>query len=212
MGFSRQEYRSGLLCSLPGDLPNPGIKPRSPSLQADSLQSEPPGKPKNIGGVVYPFSRGTSQSRNWTEVFCIAGGFFTSWVTQEALGAQILFFLLWSPIPFPSSPYFSSLDSALVSLPLHNILTWASFSFVDLEGCGFLPEELHLWNICPDLNKNLELKKCLYLCYKWKTSLISLFYQKVRSRYWLTQAFNKCLLKWNESLGKCLGRSSESLK
>ena len=80
-------------------------------LQADSLQSEPSGKPKNTGGVAYPFSRGTSWSRNWTGVSCIAGGFFTSWVTPEALGAQILFFLLWSPIPFPSPLYFSSLNS-----------------------------------------------------------------------------------------------------
>src|SRR5574341_1139765 len=43
-GFSRQEYWSGLLCLPPGDLPNPGIKPRSPTLQADSLLSEPPRK------------------------------------------------------------------------------------------------------------------------------------------------------------------------
>ena len=46
-GFSRQEYWSGLLCPHPGYLPNPGIKPRSPALQADSLPSEPPGKPIN---------------------------------------------------------------------------------------------------------------------------------------------------------------------
>ena len=45
MGFSRQEYWSGLPFPSPGDLPDPGIKPRSPALQADSLQSEPPGKP-----------------------------------------------------------------------------------------------------------------------------------------------------------------------
>ena len=45
MGFSRQEYWSGLLFPPPGDLPNPVIQPRSPGLQADSLQSEPPGKP-----------------------------------------------------------------------------------------------------------------------------------------------------------------------
>ena len=44
MGFSRQEYWSGLPFLSPGDLPNPGIKPRSPILQADSLPSEPPGK------------------------------------------------------------------------------------------------------------------------------------------------------------------------
>ena len=49
MGFSRQEYWSGLPCPLPGDLPNPGIKPRSPALQADSLPAEPQGKPKDTG-------------------------------------------------------------------------------------------------------------------------------------------------------------------
>ena len=37
MGFSRQEYWSGLPCSPPGDLPDPGIEPISPALQADSL-------------------------------------------------------------------------------------------------------------------------------------------------------------------------------
>ena len=44
-GFSSQEYWSGLPCLPPGDLLNPGIEPRSPALQADSLQSKPPGKP-----------------------------------------------------------------------------------------------------------------------------------------------------------------------
>ena len=45
MGFSRQEYWSALPFPSPGVLPNPGIKPRSPALQADALTSEPPGKP-----------------------------------------------------------------------------------------------------------------------------------------------------------------------
>ena len=44
MGFSRQEYWSGLPFPFPGDLPDPGIKPGSPALKADSLPSEPPGK------------------------------------------------------------------------------------------------------------------------------------------------------------------------
>ena len=43
MGFSRQEYWSGLPFRPPGDLPDPGIQPASPALQADSLPSEPPG-------------------------------------------------------------------------------------------------------------------------------------------------------------------------
>ena len=45
MGFSRQEYWSELPFPSPGDLPDPGIEPRSPALQADALTSEPPGKP-----------------------------------------------------------------------------------------------------------------------------------------------------------------------
>ena len=48
MGFSRQEYWSGLPFLSPGDLPDPGIEPRSPALQADALPSEPPRKPCSI--------------------------------------------------------------------------------------------------------------------------------------------------------------------
>ena len=44
MGFSRQEYWSGLPFHPPGGLPDPQIKPRTPALQASSLLSEPPGK------------------------------------------------------------------------------------------------------------------------------------------------------------------------
>ena len=45
MEFSRQEYWSGLPFPSPGDLPDPGIEPRSPALQADALLSEPAAKP-----------------------------------------------------------------------------------------------------------------------------------------------------------------------
>ena len=48
MGFSRQEYWSGLPCLPPGDLPNLGIEPESPALQANSLLSEPPVKPIQV--------------------------------------------------------------------------------------------------------------------------------------------------------------------
>ena len=47
MGFPRQEYWSGSPLPSPGDLPNPGIKPRSPALGADALTSEPPGSQMN---------------------------------------------------------------------------------------------------------------------------------------------------------------------
>ena len=46
MEFSRQEYSSGLSFPSPGDITNPGMEPGSSTLQADSLPSEPPGKPK----------------------------------------------------------------------------------------------------------------------------------------------------------------------
>ena len=54
MGFSRQEYWSGLPRPSSGDLPNPGIEPGSSELQADSLPSELPGKP-TINRVVQPW-------------------------------------------------------------------------------------------------------------------------------------------------------------
>ena len=55
MEFSRQKYWSGLPCLSPGNLPDPGIKPRSPALQADSLLSEP-----WVSQVIYVYCGSTS--------------------------------------------------------------------------------------------------------------------------------------------------------
>ena len=57
LGFSRQEDWSGLPFPSPEDLPNPGIESRSPALQADSLPSEPPGKPTYRVLLLSRFSR-----------------------------------------------------------------------------------------------------------------------------------------------------------
>ena len=72
MKFSRPEYWSGLPFPSPGDLPNPGIKPRSPTLQADSLPAEPPGKPKNIGVASLSLLQGIfpTQESNWGLLYC----------------------------------------------------------------------------------------------------------------------------------------------
>ena len=124
IGFSRQEYWSGLPFPSPGDLPDPGIEPRSPALQADALTSEPPGKQRvqhnwmtslsltlslhakslqscltlcdpldyTLHGILQarilewtaiPFSRGSSQPRDWTRVSHIVGRRFTIWATRE---------------------------------------------------------------------------------------------------------------------------------
>ena len=58
MGFSRQEYWSGLPFPSPGNLPDPGIKPKSPTLQADALTSESPGMYKFILRVASQVSSG----------------------------------------------------------------------------------------------------------------------------------------------------------
>ena len=84
MGFSRQEYRRGLPCPPPGDLPNLGIEPRSPTLWADSLLSEPPGKPKKIGVGNLSLLKGIflTQASNWG--FLHYRQIFTSLATRKA--------------------------------------------------------------------------------------------------------------------------------
>ena len=116
MGFFRQEYWSRLLFPSPGDPPDPGTEPGSPTMQADALPSEPPGEPSSVVVVVSVtqscltlfepmdssmpgssvhgmlqarilewtailFSRGSSWPRDWTRASCVAGRFFTIWVT-----------------------------------------------------------------------------------------------------------------------------------
>ena len=72
MDFSRPEYWSGSLFPSPGDLPNPGIKPRSPALWDGSLPAEPQGQPKNtaVGSLsllrrIFPI-----QESNWGLLHC----------------------------------------------------------------------------------------------------------------------------------------------
>ena len=71
-GFSRQQYWSGLPCPPPVDLLNSGIKPRSPTLQADSLLFEPPGKPKNteVGSVSFLQVNFLTQESNQDLLHC----------------------------------------------------------------------------------------------------------------------------------------------
>ena len=72
MEFSRLEYWSGWPFPFPGDLPNPGIKPRSPALQVDSLPAEPQGSPRILEWVslfllqrIFP-----TQELNWGLLHC----------------------------------------------------------------------------------------------------------------------------------------------
>ena len=80
--FSRQEYWSGLPCPHPGDLPNPGIKPRSPARRRILYHLSHQESQKNAGLGSLSLPQGI-WGRNWTGVSWIAV-FFTSWATREA--------------------------------------------------------------------------------------------------------------------------------
>ena len=84
MEFSRPEYWNEWPFPSPGELPNPGIEPRSPALQVDSLPAEHKGSPRILEWVAYPFSSRSSLPRNRTGVYSIAGGFFTNWAMRKA--------------------------------------------------------------------------------------------------------------------------------
>ena len=113
MGFSRQESWSGLPFPSPGDLPNPGIDPGSPALQADTLTSEPPGKP------YYNFLRETFKKRLhnfqillglyqpfhwWWFGHWVCPTFVTPWTIacQSPLSMGLPRQEYWSVLPFPS--------------------------------------------------------------------------------------------------------------
>ena len=73
MGFSGQQYWSGLSLPSPGDLPDPGIELGSPALQADSLPSEPSGKPNLIWIPFISFSCFIVLSRTSSDILNKSG-------------------------------------------------------------------------------------------------------------------------------------------
>ena len=107
MGFSRQEYWSGLPFPSPGDLPDPGIEPRSPAFQADALTSEPPGKP------------------NWSIVdlqYCVS------------FRCMAVLFLSLSSLGSSDTISFPTLFHSLSSPPLmSNVDSLSSYTSLDLE-------------------------------------------------------------------------------
>ena len=112
MGFSRQEYWSGLPFPSPGDLPDPGIEPRSPTLQADALTSAPPGKP---GVYKVPLNSGVIRSHcSCKSHQCVSES--ESEVTQ-------LCPTLWDPVDYglPGSSIHGILQA--------RILEWVAISF-----------------------------------------------------------------------------------
>ena len=69
---------------IQGIFPTQGLKPGLPHCRQILYHLSHQGSPRILQCIVYPFSRGTSQPRNWTRVSCVLGRFFTSWATQKA--------------------------------------------------------------------------------------------------------------------------------
>ena len=105
--FSRPEYWNRQPFPCPGDLPKPGIKPRSPALQADSLPAEPQGKPKSTG-------LGNLSLLQWIfptqELNQIGGGLITK---------------MWPPLAIP----WTVARQASLSIGFSRILKWIAIAF-----------------------------------------------------------------------------------
>ena len=97
MGFSRQEYWSGLPFPSPGGLPNPGIEPGSPALPADSLPTEPPGKPE----VVWMWCLMTVQSQS------AAAGILLSEINQTEKDKYYAILLICGILKIPQRDFSS---------------------------------------------------------------------------------------------------------
>ena len=109
MGFSRQKYWSGLLCHLPGDLPNPGIGPSLFPLlhwQAGSLPLAPPGKPSDLWGMsIYLATQAAPSWVDLGDVFNVASRIskpfteriYSSCCSQASFNFKLEFYLFpWS--------------------------------------------------------------------------------------------------------------------
>ena len=127
MGFLRQEYWSGLPFPSPGDLPNPGIEPRSSTFQADTLTSEPPGKPSRHATRQIPLLSSPQASAiiwYWEEehVQLQANGY---WGPSEhcAQGKQerIWHFLIRTKFPGNMPSYKHRPYLLILEVPLHGI-------------------------------------------------------------------------------------------
>ena len=83
MELSRPDTGVGSHSLLQGIFPTQGLNPDLPHCRRILYQLSYKGSPRTLEWVAYPFSSESSPPRNWTGVFCIAGGFFTNWAIRE---------------------------------------------------------------------------------------------------------------------------------
>ena len=83
--FPGKNTRVGCHALLQGSFPTQGSNPGLSHCRWILYHLSHQGSRRILGWIAYPFSRGSSQLRTWTRISCIAGGFFISWATREAL-------------------------------------------------------------------------------------------------------------------------------
>ena len=165
MGFSRQEYWSGLPFPSPGDLPNSGIEPRSPALQADALTSEPHQGRVFLGVCKFPNQIPDTYSSycevNWNLLSCV-WLFVTLWTVacQAPLSMGFSRQEYWSGLPFPSpgnlpgsgiKPRSPTLQAdALTSEPPRKS-DWLQRRTLTQHGAIRLLWKYRIWSVCPNL-------------------------------------------------------------
>ena len=118
MGFSRQEYWSGLSLPSPGDLPDPGIEPGSPALQTEALPSETPRKPFNI--VSYHIN----VNKNHNEICCDKKRQIIKKYCQECGEMGALIHCWWK---CKMASYFKKQSCSSLKL-IHEVAVWSSNS------------------------------------------------------------------------------------
>ena len=97
MGFSRQEYWSGLPFPSPGDLPNPGIDPGSPTFPADALTSKPPENEEELKSLLMKVKEESEKvglKLNIQKTKIMASGPITSWEIDGEMVEAVSDFIL----------------------------------------------------------------------------------------------------------------------
>ena len=160
MEFSRQEYWSGSPCPSPGDLPDPGIKTRSPALQADFLLSEPPRSPSLVAQIMSSIlmSNKMRPKRNKKKTIKVI------WISVIRIllkAIPIAWYIDWN---FLWSLYQD--NDAASEYPFYfYFMGTGHFMIMSLN---WLLENLQ-WNLWPNSRNDIILKRIFFIgqCYAW---------------------------------------------
>ena len=183
MGFSRQEYWSGLPFPSPGDLPNPGIEPRSPALWAEALTSEPPGKPFH--------EKGWLRGQNWGTRRLIPRPW--SLIKKNPTFGQLDFRNVMDSFSPSPSPHFGQ---EFPQLLCYACSTW----ILEVLGADNRSLQFQMWNCAHD--QDWIVLRTL-ICYKFRWWDLN-FWADVWVRFW---SWINAVIGWdfgNIEMGECI--------